>query len=148
MKWQGEWTLPRFLHDVHLVAIASGPGVEKLYWPIAKPYQPTSPKVNRRVIGASGAVWIDADGNEKRTSAHSYAAWLVHQHGHEAVAVQVASLLFPQAQSDVPQILWIDELGFVRRAELRKFTASEKVVYGPHIIRATYDVGSIGPWSQ
>src|SRR5258708_21568629 len=27
VKWSGEWTLPRFRHDVHLAAIASGPGV-------------------------------------------------------------------------------------------------------------------------
>jgi hypothetical protein len=104
VKWQGEWTLPRFKHDVHLAAIATGPAVTDLYWPIARPYQPTSPKVNRRVIGASGAVWIDADGDAKRTCAFEYARWLVHQHGpinvvprladyDEAVAVQVASRL-------------------------------------------------------
>ena len=52
----GEWTLPRFKHDVHLVAVATGPGVTELYWPIAKPYQPTSPRRQRRVIGATGAV--------------------------------------------------------------------------------------------
>ncbi len=59
VKWAGEWTLPRFRHDVHLVAIATGPGVTELYWPIAKPYQATSLVVERRVIGASGAVWVD-----------------------------------------------------------------------------------------
>ena len=48
MKWSGEWTLPRPKHDVHLVAVATGPGVEGLYWPIAKPYQPTSPVVRKR----------------------------------------------------------------------------------------------------
>jgi hypothetical protein len=104
VKWQGEWRLPRFRHDVHLAVIASGPGVTDLYWPIAKPYQPTSPKVDRRVIGASGAVWIDADGDGKRTSARAYAERLLKEHGpdkmltllgehDEAVAVQVASLL-------------------------------------------------------
>src|SRR5262249_48029787 len=103
VKWQGVWVLPRFRHDVHLVAVASGPGVTELYWPIAKPYQPTSPKVDRRVIGASGAVWIDADGDGKRTSAYAYAHRLMTTHGalkviaalsdyDEAVAVQVASL--------------------------------------------------------
>src|SRR5262249_53706982 len=39
--WSGEWTLPRFRHDVHLVAVAGGPGVTGLYWPVARPYQPT-----------------------------------------------------------------------------------------------------------
>jgi hypothetical protein len=104
VKWAGEWVLPRFRHDVHLVAIASGPGVTDLYWPIAKPYQPTSPKVNRRVIGATGAVWIDGDGDGRRSSASAYAQRLLKAHGpqkviatlaeyDEAVAVQVASSL-------------------------------------------------------
>jgi hypothetical protein len=103
VKWQGAWVLPRFRHDVHLVAVASGPGVTQLYWPIAKPYQPTSPKVDRRVIGVSGAVWIDADADGRRTSACAYAHKLMTTHGamkviaalgdyDEAVAVQVASL--------------------------------------------------------
>ena len=107
VKWAGAWTLPRFRHDVHLVAIASGPGVTELYWPIARPYQPTSPKVQRRVIGATGAVWIDADGDGQRTSAFIYAQRLLKTHGpqkviaaladhDEAVAVQTASLLNAQ----------------------------------------------------
>jgi hypothetical protein len=104
VKWAGEWILPRFQHDVHLVAIASGPGVTGLYWPIGKPYQPTSPRVERRNVGATGAVWIDADGDGKRTSALVYAQGLMKAHEPErvtaalaeydqAVAVQVASLL-------------------------------------------------------
>ena len=106
MKWSGEWELPRFRHDVHLVAIASGPGVRELYWPIAKPYQPTSSVVNRRVIGATGAVWLDGDGDGKWTCAFDYARRLVREAGEdvpkfmkalgeydEAVAAQMASLL-------------------------------------------------------
>src|ERR1019366_8168183 len=65
---------------------------------------PTSPRVERRNIGATGAVWIDADGDGKRTSAFAYAQGLMKTHGQEkvtaalanydqAVAVQVASLL-------------------------------------------------------
>src|SRR5205823_12127775 len=106
VKWSGEWTLPRFKHDVHLVAVASGPGVTELYWPIAKPYQPMSPVVERRVLGVSGAVWLDADGDGKRTSARGYAERLLREADgewpkvvkaladyDEAVAVQAAALL-------------------------------------------------------
>jgi hypothetical protein len=106
VKWSGEWSVPRFRHDVHLVAVASGPGVRELYWPIAKPYQPTSPQVIRRVIGSTGAVWIDGDADGKRTSAHAYAQRLVKAAGSdaarlvqmladydEAVAAQAAELL-------------------------------------------------------
>ncbi len=109
VKWSGGWTLPRCGHDVYLVAVASGPGVRELYWPIAKPYQPTSPKAERRVLGSTGAVWVDSDGDGRRSSAHDYARRLVQEHGKdpakliallarydEAVVTQAAGLL--QAQ--------------------------------------------------
>ncbi|HEY7311632.1 MAG TPA: CehA/McbA family metallohydrolase [Gemmataceae bacterium] len=106
VKWKGEWTLPRFRHDAHLVVVASGPGVRELYWPIARPYQPTSPVVHRRAIGSTGPVWIDADRDGERTSAFAYARRLLREAKgewpavvralsdyDEAVAVQAASLL-------------------------------------------------------
>jgi hypothetical protein len=106
VKWSGTWTLPPFRHDVFLVAIATGPGVRELYWPIAKPYQPTSPRVERRVLGSTGAVWLDADGDGKRRSAWDYARRLERVAGadasklvaslgayDEAVATQAAGLL-------------------------------------------------------
>jgi hypothetical protein len=106
VKWSGEWKLPGFRHDVHLVAIATGPGVRDLFWPVAKPYQPTTPEVDRRVIGSTGAVWIDGDGDGKRTSALEYARRLLREAGEdwrklvralgnydEAVAAQAAGLL-------------------------------------------------------
>jgi hypothetical protein len=121
VKWSGEWTLPRFPHDVHLVAVATGPGVRQLFWPIAKPYQPTSPQVNSRVIGSTGAVWIDSDGDGQRTSAHEYARRLVQKHGKnvpelikalggydEAVAVHAASLLHGQGVSVLEPAILVD----------------------------------------
>lgn len=73
VKWHGEWTLPRPAHDVHLVAIALGPGITGAYWPTAKPYQPTSPDWTPYVLGSSGAIWVDADGDGRRSSARDYA---------------------------------------------------------------------------
>jgi hypothetical protein len=112
VKWSGEWTLPRFKHDVHLVAIATGPGISELYWPIAKPYQPASPHVNRRVIGTSGAVWIDGDGDGKRTCARHHAQRLARlasddpaklmqslRECDEAVAAHVAELMLTKGAS-------------------------------------------------
>jgi hypothetical protein len=106
VKWEGNWTLPKLAHDVHLVAVATGPGVTELYWPIAKPYQPTSPVAKRWVIGVTGAVWVDGDGDGKRSCAFDYAR-KVFDSGKgetdvvvrelagydEAVAAQVAGLL-------------------------------------------------------
>lgn len=71
--WTGSWDIPRPPHDVHLVAIALGPGVDGLYWKTAKPYQPTSPEWTSQVIGASGAVWLDVDGDGRPTPAIDYA---------------------------------------------------------------------------
>jgi hypothetical protein len=111
VKWQGSWTIPRPHHDLFLVAIASGPGDGPVFWPIAKPYQPTSPEWHPRVIGATGAVWIDADGDGAWTPARGYAKRLVLESGSalevllrllrpydEAVALQAAALLYEQGQ--------------------------------------------------
>ncbi len=97
--------LPRFKHDVHLVAIASGPGVTAPFWETPRPYQPSSKIFAPRVLGATNPVWLDADGDGKFTSARAYAEQLVKRHGtdaaklfpvlagyDEAVAAQAASL--------------------------------------------------------
>ena len=106
VKWQETWKLKRFPHDCHLVAIATGPGVTAPYWPLAKPYQPDSPEFEPLVVGSTGAVWIDADEEEKKTPAYEYADQLVNQHATDlsellksledydlAVTMQAASLL-------------------------------------------------------
>ena len=100
------WRLPRPAHDVHLVAIATGPGVTAPYWAIPRPYQPTSKHWESRVIGATNPIWLDADGDGQFTAAREYARRLVDRQGtnpaklipllsnyDEAVAAQVASLL-------------------------------------------------------
>ena len=106
VKWKGNWRLPKFKHDVHLVAIATGPGVDQLYWPTPRPYQPSSPVWHSYVIGSTGAVWIDADGSGEFNSAFDYARRVVEDSKSdtdqlikrlsdydEAVAAQAARLL-------------------------------------------------------
>jgi hypothetical protein len=104
LKWEGTWRLPRPRHDVHLVAIAEGPGIAAPFWPTAKPYQPTSIEFTPYVLGLSGAVFVDADGSGKFESAFEYARRevsaasdtpLVARLGDydTAVATQAASLL-------------------------------------------------------
>lgn len=109
VKWSGMWVLPRPEHDVFLVAVAEGPGDHLPFWPIAKPYQPASPEWQPLVMGSTGAVWIDADGDGQRTSAYTYAKELLAASKgeihtlieklasyDEAVAVQAAALLQEQ----------------------------------------------------
>lgn len=97
VRWQETWRIPRPKHDVHLVAIATGPGVTRLAWPTAKPYQPTSPDWQPNVLGISGAVWIDADGDGRRTSAGEYA-----QRAWASSAGEPAKLLSALANYDAP----------------------------------------------
>ena len=71
------WTLPKPAHDVHLVAIVIGDGIDGVYWKTAKPYQPVSPDWEPHTLGCSGAVWLDVDGDGRRTSARDYAERIV-----------------------------------------------------------------------
>jgi hypothetical protein len=105
-KAKVSFELPRPAFDVHIVAVASGPGVRSPHWAIPRPYQPGSPVWNPRVLGSSNPVWIDSDGDGKFTSARVYARSLVAKHGRNlrelleslkiydrAVAAQAASLI-------------------------------------------------------
>jgi hypothetical protein len=77
VKWKGTWTVPKPKHDVHLVAIALGPGIEGSYWKTAKPYQPTSPDWNPYTLACSGAIRLNADGDGRWSSPRDYAEQIV-----------------------------------------------------------------------
>ena len=107
IKWHGSWTLDVPEHDIFLVAVAEGPGENMPFWPVAKPFQPVSETWRPRVIGITGVVWIDGDGNGRRNSARDYASELVKKydsdfsslikalnHYDEAVASQAAIMLW------------------------------------------------------
>lgn len=108
VKASFELRLPALDRDVHLVALAEGDPVQQPYWPVAKPYQPVSPEWNPQMVGLSGAVWVDADGDGRRTTALDYAQRLMNDQptldqlfsrlddGDETLAVMVADLLEEQ----------------------------------------------------
>ncbi|WP_128543245.1 CehA/McbA family metallohydrolase [Larkinella soli] len=106
VQWEGSWTIPVGRQDVWLVAVAEGPGVSRPFWAVPNPYQRVSAEWNPRLIGASGAVWIDADGDGRKTAAYTYALQLVEASKDdfrqlfdrlagfdEAVIVQTAAVL-------------------------------------------------------
>ncbi len=111
------WILPRPAHDIHLVAIATGPGVTAPFWAIPRPYQPASPRWEGRVIASTNPIWLDADGDGKFSAAREYARRLIADSAgdvaklfsalneyDEAVSVQAASLRAAAGQSlDAPQ---------------------------------------------
>lgn len=76
------FSLPGQSYDSFVTAVVRGPGVTQLYWPIAKPYQPTSPDWSPEFMAVTGAVWIDADGDHKITSARAYAKRLCETTGY------------------------------------------------------------------
>ncbi len=76
LKDQFSIKLPRPQQDVHLVAIATGPGIRESWWRTAKPYQPDSPAWEPTSLSCSGAIWLDIDGDNQRSSAADYAGKL------------------------------------------------------------------------
>jgi hypothetical protein len=95
--WSGEWNLPKPRHDVHLVAVATGPGVNGWYWRTAKPYQPDSPRFEARVAGVSGAVWLDVDTDGRPTAAYDYARHMTDRAGSDLSALLKALANFDEA---------------------------------------------------
>jgi hypothetical protein len=77
---EGKLNFPVPRHDIHLVTVATGPGISGLYWPTVKPYQPTSPDWQPHVIGVSGAIFIDGDGDGRWTSPRECAERLFAEH--------------------------------------------------------------------
>lgn len=75
------WSIQKPSHDVHLVAVAMGPGIDGLHWRTARPYQPTSIEAATHVISCSGAIWLDADGDNKKSSARVYSERLIQETG-------------------------------------------------------------------
>lgn len=73
-------------HDVQLVAIARGHSDAGLAWPIAKPYQPTSPDWKPYLFASSGIVRVDCDGDGKWTSANHYASAIVDRSNGDLAA--------------------------------------------------------------
>jgi hypothetical protein len=91
------WTVSRPAHDVHLVAIATGPAVTAPFWAIPRPYQPASPHWEGRVIGSTNPIWLDGDGDGQFTSARAYAVRLVTRHGSKPVKLLAALGEFDEA---------------------------------------------------
>ncbi len=81
IKARVTFELAKPAHDVHLVAIATGPGVKAAFWEIPRPYQPSSKTFVPRVIGSTNPIWIDADGDQKFDSARQVAQKLVQRFG-------------------------------------------------------------------
>lgn len=112
IKWSGSWTMDVPRQDMFLVVIAEGPKPSTPFWQIPNPYSSTSPEWDPKIIGASGAVWIDGDKDGKKTSAYDYAVKVITSSENnyqrivsglagydEAVSVQAAAILYQKKDS-------------------------------------------------
>lgn len=106
LKAEFNWNLPRPAHDVHLIAIATGPAVTAPFWAIPRPYQPASTKWDGRVIGSTNPILIDADGDGKFSSAYDYAKGLVAGHQKEPAKLFAALQAFDEAVAAQAASLW------------------------------------------
>ena len=84
-------------HDAWLVAVAQGSGVTAPHWPIARPYQPSSPQWKPYVLAVTGAVRLDRDGDGHFSSANGYAKQAIERAG-----IDRAKLLSELAVYDEP----------------------------------------------
>jgi len=82
------WQLPKPAHDVHLVVIATGPGVTAPFWEIPRPYQPSSKTFVPRVMGSTNPIWLDADGDGQFEPALAIARRLIQESAGDAVKLQ------------------------------------------------------------
>jgi hypothetical protein len=126
------WKLSRPSHDVHLVAIATGPGVRAPYWPIARPYQATSLDWNPLVISATNPIWIDADQDGQFTSPREYARALLAKHQEKPAELFQALARFDQAVAAQTAGLWAQSGAGLQSAQLLKYLANapEQVRHG------------------
>ncbi len=91
------WQIPKPAHDVHLVVIATGPGVTEPFWEIPRPYQPSSKAFVPRVIGSTNPIWLDADGDGCFQSAFAYAQDLFKRLGSDPAKLREALKNFDEA---------------------------------------------------
>lgn len=132
LKALASWQLDKPKHDIQLVAVARGPGVRGLYWPIAKPYQPTSAEWNSYVFGSSGIVRIDADRDGRWSCCKDYAQRLV-----EGASGSLEKLSRSLGDYDAPTAafaaeLWTASGRQIRNADARRVLsqATESVQQG------------------
>jgi hypothetical protein len=100
------WRIPKPQHDVHLVAIATGPGRIGPYWEIPRPYQPSSKTLQPRVIGSTNPVWLDADGDGRFSAAREYALRAVRTAGNNAARLVAGLAPFDESVSAQAACLW------------------------------------------
>jgi hypothetical protein len=117
-------TLSRPKHDMHLIAVATGPGIHAPFWESPRSYQPTSRKHEPLVQGATNPIWIDGDGDGKFTAARGYAQRFIKIHGKDLPKLLAALEPFDQAVAAQAAELLATTGHDLRNARFRKHLIS------------------------
>jgi hypothetical protein len=142
IKWKGSWELPKVTHDIFLVAIADGPGAGMPYWPIEKPYQPASKTWEPRIIGSTGAVWIDADKDGKRSSAHDYAVKAIASSKNDVNKLVDLLSSYDEAVTIQAVVQWWKDGGAIHEIASRVDKKSSRAVKAG-VKKAAYEISLI-----
>lgn len=129
-----QWQLDTPPHDIHLVALARGPGVTGLHWPMAKPYQPSSADWEPYVFGSSGAVRVDVEGDGKWTSAKEYAEQAI-----DSADGDFAKLVEALASYDQPTAAFTAHRWTQSGNQIRGERSREQLKRAPRAVRAGFE---------
>lgn len=128
------WRLPKPAYDLHLVSIATGPGIDAPFWDIPRSYQPKWKRHVPRVQGATNPVWIDADGDGRHTAPREYARREIRR--AKGVVVKVIGALKSYDQSVAVQAAsLLHENGH----DPRSGTLGQALKQGSPVVRAGFD---------
>ena len=124
VKTNCTWGIPRPAHDVHLVAIATGPGITEPFWESPRPYQPTSKKHDPRLQGTTNPIFIDGNGDGKYTSPRRLAEQLFSRHKRKIDALFEALRPFDQAVAAQLAALMHDAGHDLREPDIQRHIAN------------------------
>ncbi len=137
LKAHVRWTLPAPEHDVHLVAIATGPGVTAPYWEIPRSYQPASKTFTPRVVGSTNPIWIDGDGDGEFTCARAQAAKRLQTAADDAATFIASLAAADEAIALQAADLWV-EAGYA--LDDPKLNAA--LAHAPRVVQAGFSARS------
>lgn len=92
-KLNSRWEISLPSNDVHLVAIASGPGpgVRQPYWTIPRPYQPSTTSAESPSLGSTNPVWVDCNRDGQFTPARKWAENILKQSSPDKIVAELNS---------------------------------------------------------
>lgn len=134
IKARVQWTLAKseLPHDAWVSVVARGSGIDRPYWPTAKPYQPDSVEFQSYSFTSTGPVFLDVDGDGTYTSPIGYAKKILQESGLGDVAGQPDWRMLANRLEEVDPSVMTQAFALLRRRatdiEVLGGLASDKVL--------------------